>query len=254
MNQKLTFLSPEGKQTTLSYHCCGKFLKLLCQKYCTQGINEQKEFEEFAKQYTYFPPYFDFVLTHMHYKIANPFFRQGVLYASQNQLYFLSVTDIGVQVRRKWEYPLASDKSLLIKPLGEQLEHNALLSPYGILYQFERKDFHHEEIADVILNQFFLNNEFMCQNYSKLLEDDSLSVTSSADYLRKCLGYTTIAKNDDGSFCLIVNESFLEPKLVKQLQDFASKNPDNLYCEVTYDDETLELVNNIQESIGKRGG
>ena len=69
--QKVAFLTPNNEKFEMNYWEVEEF----CKKICLKEENKAS-FEEFSKKYTYFPPYFDYVMEVKKYIFFNCLFNE----------------------------------------------------------------------------------------------------------------------------------------------------------------------------------
>ena len=133
---------------------------IFIEKYCLEGeINHQK-FLEFAKDYTYFSPYFDFVVGVLNYSLINPWLQKNTLlcHLSNTRSYkrkkYAANMDMYVPYGyRKAKIGFSSDKDLQIKGF-EQTENGMEIIPNidG-----------HRELAKQLLNLGMIKDKELCE-------------------------------------------------------------------------------------------
>lgn len=125
-SQKCTIVSESGWQIQCNYYEIEQISKMIIQKEVQAKPILENQFLQFAKNYTYFTPYFDFLLTKLNYVILNPLELKGaILYGKQdyillhfldNDLEMFTVSDdIHIQLEKATEFNL--DTSMMDKNL-----------------------------------------------------------------------------------------------------------------------------------------
>ena len=65
-------IDKEGNSITCPYYEIEKKNKKIIEQYCLVSEENNQKFLNFSKEYTYFSPYFDFVVGYLGYSLLNP--------------------------------------------------------------------------------------------------------------------------------------------------------------------------------------
>lgn len=126
--------------------------------------NLENQFQEFRKKYTYFNPYFDFVLCVLKYKIYNPLdLADACLYGKEDEIHLFHLNMDHVLC------PINDDAHIgLYNPKKEELRVS-LIDENGL--GIGPKGTKHNYIARFILNQFFIKDENLYRTYLEKREN-----------------------------------------------------------------------------------
>lgn len=207
---KVGFLKPDNTVDYMEYY--------EVEKYCMKKINEYvsiskenfQEFELFSKKYTYFKPYFDFVMVVLKYAMVNPLYETGKkIYYDGNNLKcdLIEKTnqqdniDQSLMDYTVWGY-LSDDQTLCIRPANLDDFNNSFIDYRGInigsMYAL------HDLLFTTIWNQYLIDNEslasYFCGERASLLINRSslvkylglLQVTNYGKYAPNFLIYNSM--------------------------------------------------------------
>lgn len=226
-------ISPNGDIITLPYYEILNYASLLCEKFISLSDDNKKIFEEFQKNYSFFSPYFDFMILKLKYKMENPFFRNGILLSKNGEMYFkdgLTYTE--------FLYPLSDDTSIGLNYNYDNL-NTCLIDYNGNIFNIDKiKKLHHEEYEEKILNELMINNKEICEDYYNYINsDDAISI---GFYMREHLGFSKIATDDNLKIAVYIDN------LVKEdIIDKIKLIPDILIDSISINEEQKENALNL---------
>lgn len=175
----IKLISPNGEGITLNYYEVLDFCKVLCYK------KENKEkFLKFSKDYTYFLPYFDFVMFELGYKMHNVLFEDSYLIAKSGELYLLS------DLQKNNHIPFmtkCSDEVLNIRKNTRVLK-NSLVDPNGMAMMCKlttSKNGSHTITGNTIMNQLLIQNKIIYK-YCHKFRSNSVNMLINLGFVRTC--------------------------------------------------------------------
>lgn len=171
----------------------------------------EKDFEEFKKNYTVYKPYFDYLITKMHYKIENPFiFSIGVLEGKNNRFSYKNLLE--------YNYPTASDKDLMISKFNVNNISDEIIEPTGLSFKIDRtNDVTHEAVYEVILMEQMIYNKKLYEDYINCVLNDSNTYYDINVYFRTRLGYSQITVYDDNYNGFILSNPDIAPEYIQNV-------------------------------------
>lgn len=132
--------------------------------YCLSSEENQKEFDDFSKNYYTFRPYFDFVVCVLGYKVLNPELKANtVLYGKDNHMYICTEekpnpTDFycGLSDNLTLDiYPMKMDSSTF---------HDCLID-WNCNHLFPKDMYGHVHIFQQLLNLLLISSKSICEEY-----------------------------------------------------------------------------------------
>lgn len=168
-------------------HCFYYELEELCQKitkkFCFESVENSRLFLAFAKDYTYFSPYFDFVIGVLGYSLVGPFFEdKKILWGSQKnrafyQKIYLSYYDDYMPARYNGEYfHFSSNLDLQINLSSSK--NNIYVDSKGIQMVPPKSKL---ELARQLLHLELIKNKKLCEEIrkQKISQTDEYEILSS---------------------------------------------------------------------------
>lgn len=246
------FITPLNETYLMNYDEVNDFCESIClsDKYI-------ERFKAFSKNYTYFLPYFDFIMFELDYIFINPLLEENTyLRKCGNALYKINknvieesvtyelIDDYSKRLKNGKNYPIivsSSDFELKIGPIDKFKINDCMIDPngYALMSTSDGEDYgNHEVTSNTILNQLLINNKDLYKTFPK---------NYSAMYLIEKFGFIRASSlNSDG--IMIGVERFLTDKL---------KNIKNKYVEdkncIFYDLETeVKIINDDIEKYEVR--
>ena len=253
--QKIGFIRPDGKVEMLTYPKMFSYCKDLCEK------EEYKErFEEFKKDYTYFPPYFDFVTFELKYIFVNPLFQTGQYVSCVDGALFknkLSSFDyqenISSLLNRLEDvddfsfFTKCSDTELNIQKEEVDQGRDVLIdcNLMGMMSHSGTVGGSHSVTANTVLNQLMMLSPEITQQYSYFLENDSIDFDNDA--LRFLMEYLGFMRATDYTKMLLGNEKIYS----KEQQEFVQKRIEHGFQVYDCGDNDCSFIPQYQEKISK---
>lgn len=192
------FITPNNERIMMNYDEVEEFCKELCLR------EEYKDdFSKFSKNYTYFKPYFDFVMIRLGYVFVNPLLEEHTyLKEVKHSFYKIEETDLlslydsityqaitemakGYQNTRYSHLVACSDLELHIKPVNITDEYNFMLDPngYSMVTTKDEKPGNHEITSNTIVNQLLISYKNLMGYHSRIY---------SVNYLIEKFGFVRI--------------------------------------------------------------
>ena len=231
-NSQIGFLSPDNKLSFMEYDEAYYF----CKKICEEEINKER-FLEFKKDYSYFNPYFDFIMFELDYIMINGLYRnrcvtryQNSLYEilNSNDLYDYDYTELKLNdVNNYDKFPLitkCSDKILRIKSLSQNLDA-CIINPNGITMMSsdgtDNDRGSHSVTCRTILNQMLLENIQIVDDYLQYGHN-------AGNYLIENHGFLKVTSKDEGGF--IIGNSLV---MSTELYQTVSSLPEYIFSDIS---------------------
>lgn len=204
-------ISPNGEIHNILYYEIGLYSEKLCQEYIEKSEENKIEFENFASNYTYFKPYFDFLIFKMGYKIINPFCSKKLIgYTIGN--YFITKGISREDNIKMSKYTSVSDKDLQITNYKDTSLKEGFIDANGIGFKLNRKiGLDHSKLCELILNQFMIYNKEIYLDYINSISDPEISdiITIIEFYMIERLGFTQMCIFDTDYGNIIYNDKKL---------------------------------------------
>lgn len=161
---KVGFLKPDNTVDYMEYYEVEKYCMKKIKEYVSISKENFQEFELFSKQYTYFKPYFDFVMVVLKYTMINPLYESGkkIYYDGSNLKSSLieksnqyDNIDQSLMFDTIWGY-LCDDHTLCIQPANSNDFNNSFIDYRGInigsMYAL------HDLLFPTIWNQYLIDS------------------------------------------------------------------------------------------------
>lgn len=231
-------ISPSGEIYSMYYYEIGLFAEKMCRQYIEKNDNNQLEFETFASNYTYFKPYFDFLIFKLGYKIINPFFKDNTVgYSIGN--YFITKginKDDNIQMEK---YSSVSDSDLQITNYKDISLKEGFIDQNGIGFKVNRNiDMSHSKVCELILNQIMIYNKEICEDYLKSIHDPEIKniLTRIEFYMIERLGFIQMCIFETNFGDILYNDKLL-PKWFDDFKQIFEKE----YEYVSFDSCSEEI-------------
>lgn len=197
---KVGFLLPNNQTILMDYDEVNDFCKTLC-----ESVANYDSFIEFSKEYSYFEPYFDYVMVKLKYVFLNPFMQENkYLKAVKNKMFIIEsdngnltyeeVNDNAISKNNAGYYcdvAISSDKELNIEIPANNVLKSWLIDPNGIamITKTDEEFGNHEITANTVLNNLLIKD-------AKLWQKVDFSKYSVIN-LVECFGFLRTIKYDD---------------------------------------------------------
>ncbi len=242
----ITFITPNNVKIEAPYDKIGEF----CEKYCLEYISKSKEnkiqFDTFAKNYTYFKPYYDFIICELLF-ISYPSLVDKKSYVKK-----------GEKQSTKGVIPLSIIKDLTYEELNKKSCSNLLnVADENLGINCEEIDgffdangkfltnkitHYHEEIARVIMSGICIENGFLIND---LFNAMSKGAFLYEDYLCQRLGFI-ISGSYKGHTCMFINPYILtlkQKKIVEEYRDYGYRIIEDLPLDFNIDNTRMIVEN-----------
>ncbi len=162
-----TLYSPDGKEIKCKYYEIEEKCKEIIENAIIEEPKLEKNFLEFRKKYTYFKPYFDFVLSKLGYTLLNPFDLEDAY------LYVLEDCIIIYYKGEEFElFPLSDDEHIGLYQVSEDNLELSMVDEN--LNGIKPKDYRHLFTSRLILHNYFINDKDLYIEYLRKRDTFSL--------------------------------------------------------------------------------
>lgn len=204
--KRVGFITPTDDFYQMSYSEVESFCKKIC--FCAENIDE---FLEFSESYTYFSPYFDFVMARKNYLFFNPLYNNRKFLIFDRGAYYLNdfvsikyLDNVTVYRDRKSRESFisnmttVSDDELGIDLQNIDSEAECMIDPYfmGMMSKtgISNDDGSHIVTGVSVLNQLLMNSKKIADDYHNYIRDKGLNEESDAvNYLVSSVGFLRVA-------------------------------------------------------------
>jgi len=236
-------ITKERKFIPLPYYEIGNFAESICRQYIEENDENKTEFELFSEGYHHFYPYLDFLLFKLGYKMVNPLLRE-------NSLWFVDNNSLYLQTNSSYyKYLLVTDMALQIKPISPEKLKECVIDFNGISYEIDRENgLHHEDIYELILNQYLIYNKDLFNLYEKYISN-GLDIGC---FCRNMLGFYHVAIYGDNSGFIIYCDDFKNPNMESICEEIVNINPKiKKEHDSVHTKESLAVANRCIEIVGE---
>lgn len=222
----------EGKIINCPYYEIEKLCKKIINEFCCESIENQKKFSDFARDYTYFEPYFDFVVGVLGYSLLKPWLQQNKILCGNYEnrtytiKYYSKLLDSYMPIQYNKEVlGFSSDVDLQIKPFMQKSNfYNCFITPNLMeLVPFDRGG--HRELGKQLLNLAMIKDKELCERMIRL----DFENTDTAEVL---MWYFPLLRFDDylfnkDNFALVYRSDNISEKQKKLILDLKKLNGQN---------------------------
>ncbi len=229
--EQLILLSPKNEKIVGDYLEIGRICVDLCQSYCNNSLQCKKEFLIFSREYTFFQPYFDFVLSKLGYIMINPLLEQDVVwYYDHGKIVRKKIANVldysYMQIRNFkntiYYYPMLDRTSVNIHPIDYNKPINSIIDSNGNQIEVDiTEENHHDDLFERILNQLLLVSPELLDDYKKQF----VYFQTVNGYFRNRLGYVQVAVNDEQHGTILYNPHFELATVQKYVNNISEKFP-----------------------------
>ena len=159
-------IDKSGKILECKYYELEKICIDIVNNYCKESKENREQFENFAKNYKTFRPYFDFVVCVLEYKVLNPEMEENTILVGKNNHMYIYKNDEDLSLKKAFCYDLSDDITLNIYPmtLDSSIFGDYLID--GNCNHILPKDMYgHVHLFRQILNMMLISNEEICKDY-----------------------------------------------------------------------------------------
>jgi len=244
--EKVWFITPNNESIFMNYYEVEDF----CKKICLQEENLEA-FEKFKRWYTYFLPYFDFVMIHKKYLFINCLFnknnfivfKDGAFYFSylisdnyQDNINFFEEKQIYENCSNM---TTVSNDELGIKKQSLEYEDDCMIDPnmIGMMSMTDVGSWYGSHIvtAATVLNQLLIRSELIATSYFKFLEySEVFDECDAISYLIYGLGFLRVTCRESYPLVML-SESILSQECLEFVKDGLKRgykllNGDDIYA------------------------
>lgn len=243
---KVGFMLPNNQTVFMDYDEVNDFCRIVC-----ENIDNYDDFIKFSKDYSYFDPYFDYVMTKLKYVFINPFMKDNnYLKAVKNKLFIIESDDGNLTYEEVSNYAIdknnagyycdlviSSNSELNIESPTGKLLKSWLIDPNGIamITKSDEEFGNHEITANTILNNLLIKDNDLWQK----VDFNKYSVIN----LVERFGFLRTVKYDDISMIIGVKrhlsiesldlvEKYINSGII--YRDWEEKFPDSVKELLTY--------------------
>lgn len=237
-------ITNENKFIAIPYYEIGDFAEKICEQYIQKSELNKIEFEEFAKNYTFFKPHLDFLLFHLGYKMKNPLLHENSTWeVIKGKLQLKSETG------SVFDYSPVRDDILQITYVNPEKIEDSLIDVYGRKYRVPKEfGLHHEDVYELVINQYLIYDKELYKIYEEYMN----SGITIGTFGRNVLGFHQICVYDDHSgyivYCSDFYNSYLDTvcKRISEIYPKIEMLPYHIHTE-----ESLEIANKCIERVGE---
>jgi hypothetical protein len=199
LNITTGFITPDNEQIEVSISKMGEFCQKYCLLYSKESLKNNKHFEQFSKKYSYFKPYFDFIMHELKWLQIGTVFDQNNISLSRKddektkvllQPRFdrkdISINNIYQYLFNKsygWQpLPTCSDIDMQLNSCYSYLNTSGYLFNDGTFIDIPIMHF---RFSQALLNEILLENNIILDDYKKQITNKDYT---AEDYLIGRLG------------------------------------------------------------------
>ncbi len=167
-------IDKQGNKILCLYYEIESLCIKITEEYCTRSETHNQEFLNFASDYTYFSPYFDFVVGYLDYKLINPWLKENTLLCvmqgtrKYNRKIYNSILEEYIPFESgKAKISFSSDKDLQLKKFEQKANYYKCFITED-LTEIVPKIGKHRELAKQLLNLGMIKDKELCERIIKL--------------------------------------------------------------------------------------
>lgn len=219
---RIMLISPNNEVLNITWEQLYSVSKDICLKYIEQSDENKRKFENFAKHYKYFEPYYDFMIHRMRFiQVGTPFLENSFIFPSLNikkvyqfdpnkELSYKSLTN--QRVNQVMEIFCGDDKTL------DRIENptdytEGLLLPDGSLISIKNIINHRDLSYTYLLQKFVVSPEYL-SDYLKHLSN----LSDIREFIYYRTGIAMLASKDPKT--AIYDKNLVTEKQLKTLMSF----------------------------------
>lgn len=157
MEMECILVSKDNQKIKCKYYELGRVCQEIIQKEM-KDIHAKEKYVAFSQKYTYFTPFFDFVLQELGYKLINAFdVENAIMYAKDSEIHWVHLNQ---------DYTLFStsdDEHIGLEKINKDNFKFGMLDKD--LYCISSSHTRHEMISRLILHNYFLGDKELFQKY-----------------------------------------------------------------------------------------
>lgn len=220
---EIHFITKENLHFSVSLEQLPRFCKEYCEKYVSKSEENKMEFLKFSQDYTYFEPYYDFIICHLKW-ISYPSLIDNTSYVqcgdSEDSKVLRTMSSI-----KEFKYENMYKKYNFVNILINSNDKNIGLNDYTIdegffdhegVFLSNAKTLYHEATARVILQGICTSNVSVIKDYNDIRKDKPILYE---DYLMNRLGFLIIGEYR-GYKNIICNRNLMTPKQLRLIREY----------------------------------
>lgn len=229
----ITIIKPNNQKEKIKYYDLLYFCQKTVEEYISMSKENLEKFQEYREHYSFFDPYFDFVMLELKYIILDPFFYQNTYLLTYKNEYFIMDYNNEEHNELISKKPLFSFDFLPATDLNIGLQkHTRNLYRQGFYIDLNGKIYkntmmkRHLAMARTILNQRLIHEASTCFSYYRYVEE--YGENAMCDFLIKKLGYVSGCQAEE-------NVIIYNPKTLTKEQ-----NQKIIECQIKYQTKSEE--------------
>lgn len=245
-NMEVGFEKPNGMIDYMNYYEVESYCKKEISTYLNLYPALIPLYEEFSKDYTYFHPYFDFVVFQMGYIFLNPLLTNskfGILSTETGTIDLSKTTQSPMYVSKRM-----NDQNLNIQPVFASTDVSSIITNDGIAFAKE-KYISHETLLNHIMNQILIQNKEIYLDY--------INQQDCKFYLIHRLGFMLYGYYGDADIVLLYTPNLLscnQREFYLYLKDYY---PSDMHyvpspIDVVERNRSMELIKTYQKTFTKK--
>ena len=241
---KTGLITKDCKFIEIPYYEIGEFAENICGQYINESETNRYFFEEFAKNYTTFKPYLDFLLFHLGYKMINPLLHKDCTWEVNNNILQLKTSNGSL-----FNYLPVDDVSLQIGEVVPSEISDCIIDFNGKCYKTRRKEeIHHEDIYELVINQYLIYDKELYEYYSNYINSDY----AVGCFGREILGFRQVVIYPDNSGFIIYCSDFENQNLEDICDEITMFYPNvERDSALVHTEESLRIANQCIERMRK---
>lgn len=194
--------------------------KEITKKYCNESKYNYTMFQEFAKNYHTFTPYFDFVVCVLNYKILNPQMEANkVLVGKNNHMFVYDINSLIFE--DNFRYGLSDDKTLNVYPINIFSKLEECIIDGNNNHIMPKDMYGHVQILQQVLNMLLISNKTVCEEYLEFKSDIGYFVSRYLPIIR--------FQVDKNGGIMLAKSVYREDNLTELQNNFINELLDNRY-------------------------
>lgn len=237
-------ITKENEFIPIPYYEIGTFAERVCDEYIEKSEANKIKFETFAKDYSFFKPYLDFLLFELGYKIVNPLLHYNSIWSVENnELLLKSSSD-------NKHYVPVCDKSLEISYINPEDIHTCMIDLDGRIYEINRElELHHENVCELVLNQYLIYDKELFEIYQEYISNN---ITNVMSFAKNMLGFLQLEVLENRSAIVVYCKDFHNSYINNVLLRIKELYPDfTIESYTVHTEESLKVANKCIERVNK---
>ncbi|HHW69212.1 MAG TPA: hypothetical protein GX747_02570 [Tenericutes bacterium] len=207
------FIKPNNEIIEVKPEEINLFCKKTCEKYVLESAENKKEFDSFSTKYTFFKPYYDFVMHKLKYiHVGFLLDNTKYVYSKDNKLipcdYNFETIDYNELISKKPDSFIiydGSDETIGLKDEETHFTGTGYILPNKQFLSCNKLEGHDEQ-ADAIMNQLIVENKYILNDYYNKVR---YKYPSNSDYLCQRLGFIKKTRAHSGFHTIFYNKKLM---------------------------------------------